>query len=593
MQARRTQAAEGLPNVSRHQDLHPLLVLFVLVYIVVLLSLSTARYVELATGDWDIGTFQQALWSTSHGHPLYEADDYQQSGASSLFEIHPSFVVVALVPVYTLAASPITLFALQALIVGLAAFPLYWIALDVTGSEKKSLLSAGVYLVSPLLISANLADFHLESFLPLELFTIFLLWKRGRYWWGAAVAFLSFATIEVTPFLVGALALYFLYPALGELYKSLVQGVRAGRRPPEGWIRDTVSIVRRWLVPRTTRATMILLLASVAAFGLLRLMQDDPSVVLLTPLMPAANPPVPFVGGDLHLQPSHIVIGVSQRVGYWVLAYALVAFLPFRALRTQILVLPWLAYTFLSSLEYTKLGLQYGFLPVVPLLVGFVYGVSDLDISLPEFALRMHPSTIRTRPRMRGHTTSDIPASHARWDLWARHPGLLSWALVAMVILEVGLSPLDPLMQNHQQGSGYQVSYLPPSQFAEVEMLASHIPSGAVVVASDDLFPLVANDVNAYSFFPTGTDALHHFPFNVSHLPTYVLISSNEVNGVPAWLLVLLGNASAYDLIGEVTGVPKGTIELYQVASTQPLSSLYEPSAGRDASVDSTGRIGG
>lgn len=543
-------------------------VLLVILYAVVLGALSAARYFELSTGDWDLGTMQQALWSTTHGHPFYEADDYEMSGIPSLFQVHPSFLMVALVVPYALVPSPFLLLTLQAICVAAAAIPLYFIGRDVTGSEKKALLGSAVYLASPLVISANLADFHLESFLALELFTLFLLWRRRRYLWGAVPAFLAIVTIEVGPFLVGAVALYFLLP-------TIENGIRRlwARRSPTGEPTSPAGTgASGWrklidgLRPLDRRVTLALLILSGVAYLLLRAFQNDPGIVLLAPVAVSGNPPIAFPSGDLHLTPLNVGVGFGQRTGYWLLAYALVGFLPLRALRTQVLVLPWFVYTFVSGTIYTYWGLQYGFLPAFPLLIGFVFGIADLSI----------PSLAGLRsPRKRPDSTAGEPepspqrAPRRRWDVWARRPGLLGPALLLLLVVNVALSPLDPLLQNHDQGSGYQVSYVIPPGFDQVKALVGELPNGAVVLATDDLFPLVANDVHAYTLFPD-PQALRHLPFNATHLPTYVLYSQVETYSVPVWLLGDVQNATIYRLVGQVDSTARGTVTLVELTSPPP-----------------------
>lgn len=546
--------------------------LLVVLYIVLLAALSVARYLEFSTGDWDLGTMQQALWSATHGHPFYEADDYEMSGIPSLFQVHPSFLLVALVVPYSLAPTPVTLLLLQAVAVGAAAIPLYFIATDVTGSERKAVLACALYLTAPLLISANLADVHLEAFLSLELFSLFLLWKRRRYLWGALPAFLAFVTIEVGPFLVGAVALYFLLPTIeGTLARAKAR--------PEGSTARWGTVLKEAFRPLEPRATLALLLLSGLAYLVLRVLQNDPGLVLLAPVPVSGNPPIAVSSGDLHLVPLGVLQGIDQRVGFWLLAYALVGFLPLRALRTQVLVLPWFVYTFASGDIYTHWGLQYGFLPIFPLLIGVVYGLADLRLEFPLPSAWRRPNAEATSPT---RPPGPVDRSPPRWDLWARYSRHLGAALLLLLVLNLALSPLDPLLQNHEQGSGYQVSYVIQPGFSEVQSLVAKLPPGAIVLATDDLFPFVANDVHAYTLFPV-TQALRHLPFNATHLPDFVLYSAEEAYTVPGWILGPIGNGTAYHLLGEVASTPRGAVYLYGpsgAAATGRAWSTVDPTHG-------------
>lgn len=544
------------------------LCVLVIGFVALMFALSTLRYLQLATGDWDVGTIQQALWSTTHGYPMYEADSYEVSGAASAFQIHPSFLLVALVPVYELAPSALTLFGVQAVAVGVAAIPLYLLAKDVTGSERKALLSAAVYLVFPPLISANLADFHLESFLPLEIFALLLFWNRSRYVLGSIAAVAAIVTIEVGPILVASVAVLFLVGfdpfRWGDASSRLrLQGVTAVF---VGALRSLPAQLKGWLGIRRVRASLILLVGSGVAYLILRFIETFPGVVGLAPGLVPGNAPLPFVGGALNISTATFTAALDQKLEYWLLLYGLLAFLPLRALRTQLLALPWVAYTLVSLPTFTVLGRQYGFVAAIPLVVGFVYGIRDLSIpSLRSTWRILRPARSPPPTANMVPMPKDLAGRAPRWDLWKRHPEAFAVILLVILVGNVAVGPLDPAVQNNQQGSGYQVHYEVPSGFWALEGLAAQVPAGAVVVASDDLFPLVANDVHAYTLFPPGSLALNNFPFNSTHLPTFVFLSLDETAAVPTWLDSMLGQSTVYSVVGVVSNAPKGGATLYEV----------------------------
>ncbi|MGI0053663.1 MAG: DUF2079 domain-containing protein, partial [Thermoplasmata archaeon] len=191
------------------------LALLIVGYFAVSFALSYLRWEELATTNWDLGIFEQALWSTTHGHPFYEAGDWETYGVSSLLQVHPALFLYALVPLYAALPSAPTLFFVQSSAVALAAVPIYATGLKVIGRPAPALLVAGLYLIAAPLLLANLYDFHLESLLPLELTLLYYLWLTGRYRLGLLVAVAACLTLEVAPFLVAAVALVFLVPPVG------------------------------------------------------------------------------------------------------------------------------------------------------------------------------------------------------------------------------------------------------------------------------------------------------------------------------------------------------------------------------------------
>jgi len=168
-------------------------------YVAISFVMTSIRFTGFFTENWDFGIFQQALWSTTHGHILFEAGDYELLGVSSFFQVHPSFLIFVLAGIYWIAPSAYTLLAIQSLVVGLAAIPLFLLTRSITGSGRKALWVAAAFLVWLPLLSSQMYDFHLEAFLPLELFGMFLFWCQRRFWSAAGVATIAMLTLEVGP----------------------------------------------------------------------------------------------------------------------------------------------------------------------------------------------------------------------------------------------------------------------------------------------------------------------------------------------------------------------------------------------------------
>lgn len=542
-------------------------------YVAAAVTLSALRLLEFQSGNWDLGIAMQAMWSTYHGYPLYEAGDYAQFGATSWFEIHPSLVPVALTPLYAMFPSAFTLFIVQSTVVGAAAFPLYLIARDLTSSESKALLSAALYLVWPPILAANIFDFHLEAFLPLELFTLFLLWERGRYRTGAAVGVLAFVTLEIGPVLVASMMVFFLFPAFRDILRKITRSPQGSWAEPGAreLLSRMLQTVLPWVRTREVRASLLLGVGAVVAYALLRVAQVDPTVVLLGPVPVPGNPSVSLLQPEsLELALGKFGVDPLQRVGYWVVIYALVAFLPWRAASTQIMAIPWMINTFFGHITFSQFGLQYGFIVVVPVLLGFIYGIRDLElVPLGD----MWPRASSRAPLDDGQRLAqERPRPHLGRGAPMRSP---SWfTMVAVILLLTGMlaGPADPLVQTHAPEDGYDVSYALGPGYAAVQALVQEMPSGATVLASNDLFPFVANDVHAYSLLWTPT-ALPDLPFNSTHLPPYALLSTAEASSIPVWLSSELTQLSVYRVVGIVLQTPAGTVTLYISGSESPTAS--------------------
>lgn len=549
------------------------LVVLIALYIGMTAAVAQLRSWEFHTGAWDLGLYQQALWSWGHGRPLYESADFVQAGYGSLLQVHTAFVLVLVAPLYDAFPSAPTLFLVQSTVVGLAAVPLFLLARDVLGSEARALLPAGLFLVWTPVVASSLFDFHVEAFLPIELFTLFWLWRRERYLPGLGVAVLAFLTLEVTPVLVAAMALFFLVPSTRGTSLALEKLRRflRGQDPFSSTFRALGEMVARWWRAPGVRASTALLVGAVVAYYLLRAFQTFWAVPTLglSPVPTSSVAPGGVIGATpsvLGLSLANLGLDLQSKVEYWLLVYALVGFLPLLRPRAALLVAPWVAFTFLgSSLATYQLGYQYGFVAAAPMMIGLVLGLKVLAEG-------------------RGLVSVRAPAHLPSRALGSRGVSrLFLLALCGLVLANLALSPLDPAVQAAGFGDAYHVSYDVPPGYGAVVQLASLIPAGASVIATDDLFPLVANDLAAYPFNPDLSGYDGYLPFNVSHLPSYVLVSAQHGWEVPAWIGGVLYNRTTYGVRAAVGDSPAGGVLLFELGYLGP-PSLYRELAGAGVS---------
>src|SRR5580658_9558769 len=541
------------------------LTVVILAYFAVSFSLSWLRAVEFQTTTWDMGVYQQALWSTAHGRPFYEAADLESGGYHSLLQVHTAFLLYALVPLYAALPYQTTLFAVQSLVVAAAAAPLFLLGRDLTRSGRWGLVAAVAYLVWAPTLSSNLYDFHPESFLPLEIFSVVLLWERGRYWAGAAVVAIAWATLEIAPVLLAFVGIFFLWPS-GATWARWWGQIR-DRAPGSAWVSEGWAA----LSSRRVQASLVLVLASTLAYFLLVYVRAD----YLNAALGMTVLPVPSSGyviggtlGALGLSWQNLSVGFGTKLTYWVVALALLGLVPLLAPRALIIGLPWFAFTmFEGTPNYAVLGFQYGFIAAASLFVAFTYGLPRARDLLRSWLIRWENARPDTP---RGWTTR--PA----WTPRGRRRGIGVAVVVVFVGVNLSLSPVNPLLQNQGIGSGYRISYDPSPGYAEGARLAGLIPSGATVLASDDLFPLVANDVNAYSF-SWMQDNFLDLPFTASHLPQFILISEKRGAAVPSWLQGELYNESIFRVRGVVWSTDIGPLLLFQLGYAGPTAVFGSP----------------
>ncbi|MCI4340690.1 MAG: DUF2079 domain-containing protein, partial [Thermoplasmata archaeon] len=358
------------------------LIVLIATFAVSLTALCDFRFHELYATTWDFGIYQQAIYSTAHGRPFYESADLATGGYGSFLQVHSALTLYAVVPLYAAYPDPITLFAVQSVVVGAAALPLYLLATSVGVSPRRSLGLAGLFLVAAPTVASTMYDFHAEAFVPLVYLTVAWLWQTKRYGWGAVAVGIGFLTMEVVPVLLFFLALFFLSQ---RVRRPEADGIVARFPGDSIWTR-----LRALVLDPGARPTWLLLAASfVAYYLLLALRYHWFSDWFGFPPFPSV--PRGYVVGatpnELGLSLSNVVIGLYGKATYWIVLLVLVGGLPLWAPRTWILSAPWIAFTFLTAdPNYTILGFQYGFIAGAPLFASAAYALPNVRLPWPTAA---------------------------------------------------------------------------------------------------------------------------------------------------------------------------------------------------------------
>lgn len=541
-------------------------------YAALAFTFSWLRALNFGLDTWDQGIYMQALWSTAHGRPFWEAADHETGGFSSLLQVHSVFLLYLLVPLYAALPSPFTLLAVQSAVVALAAVPLFLLARDLTGSDRWGLLAAVAYLAWTPTLASNLYDFHAEAFLPVEIFTVVLLWHRGRYALGFVAALLAFLTFELAPVLLVFVGVMFLLPEAGTL-RRWVSELRE-RRPWGSTVRALARQMGQRLATRRGVASLVLVLASAAAYAALLVVREQYLSAWLG-IAPFPVNPLGYVVGTtpagLELSLSYLTFSFGTKVEAWLVFLALLGFVPLLAPRALVLSIPWLVFTFFSgNANYVALGYQYGFILGSGLLVAFAFGLVPL-------ARWIDGRTPAARARAPGREIEAWARSvEARSPRRRQRVALFAVGLAIVLAVNIALSPVDPLLANAPYGSAYSFSFTPGPGYHAVEQLAALVPSGAYVLATDDLFPFVANDVNAYSFLyvPNQHPLL---PFNATNEPSYVLISWARTYLLPTWIESALYDPAIYGVRGIVWSTPEGAVVLFEIRYVGAATAFDSP----------------
>lgn len=153
------------------------------------LLVSVRIHLSFHTFSHDFSMFDESLWWSHHGRFLYAP----VLGRSYLTE-HFSPILALLVPLHALFSSPWLLVVANAALLGTAVFPLRAM-LDAIGLPPAARnVACLVYLTSPITASALDYGFHVESFLPLLVFSLYAAHLRGPAW---AYAILLVAALAI------------------------------------------------------------------------------------------------------------------------------------------------------------------------------------------------------------------------------------------------------------------------------------------------------------------------------------------------------------------------------------------------------------
>jgi uncharacterized membrane protein len=197
----------GKSQISNRKSQISIIVVWLLILVFVLTfgSLSLRRHAALASNGMDLGNVDQALWNTAHGNFLAFTN---MAPVRNRLALHVEPILLLFVPFYWVGlGGPELLLVVQAIVVGLGALPLYWLARD----ELAPLLPVVfpiAYLLLPALEAAVMYDFHAVTLAPTFLLFAFYFGVRNRPWLFALFAVLALACKEDMGLTLAMIGLY-------------------------------------------------------------------------------------------------------------------------------------------------------------------------------------------------------------------------------------------------------------------------------------------------------------------------------------------------------------------------------------------------
>ncbi|MCP8306843.1 MAG: DUF2079 domain-containing protein, partial [archaeon] len=157
--------------------------------------LAQSHYI-FSTYAWDLGIFDQVLWSTLNGRPFYYTLETFWSEHNNFLATHFSPILILVLPFYALYPKPETLFVVHSATIALGAIAVYKLSRLVLKNDRYALTFSILYLFNPLVFGQAFSSFHLEDFFMTSMmFTIYFFIKRD--WWKYFICLaLTLMTIE-------------------------------------------------------------------------------------------------------------------------------------------------------------------------------------------------------------------------------------------------------------------------------------------------------------------------------------------------------------------------------------------------------------
>lgn len=563
----------------------------IIAFIAIFTFFSYLRYADFYTSNWDFGIFQQMFWSTSHGKLLYESGDYIGYGVNSFLEIHSGYIAFFFSFLYSFYPTPITIFIIQTTAVSLMIIPLYKIALYYGASQSTAFIFSIPVLLNFAIISAMFYDFHLESIIPLEFLSLFYFAIRKKYLWLSLVFILGCMTLEVFPFLSAGLGLYLLFQ-----YFSVRN--RTGK-----------THVSQITFP------ILLILVSGVSYVVIRIVQYNILPPILGNTVSMAVPGNSLSGNLFSLfYVTSTPVSVLASLVYWVLLLASLAFIPLTRPMSLILAIPWIAASvFLHPFFSYQFGNQYAFIAISPLLVGYaqvvgvfndqrginsnrkmrtingyfiplalispipgisylLIGFNYVTIAAPVLILvSICIGTIAflyyRKNTLEHYITSIKKLKISKRLTNGKSPFLI--LVILLLVFNISFGPLNIVNFNVNPNPGYQFEYKISPAGPHVVSMVKTVPYNSTFVISDNLFPYAANRLNSYAFlwYPqTGSVYSQYFPFNSSHLPDFVMVSSVQSLDLPHFMQNELHNTTNYGIVALLQGNGTvGNVYLYEL----------------------------
>jgi uncharacterized membrane protein len=392
-------------------------------YSVAMLDTAWLKYLTFNDTFEDLGIGNQILWLLSHGG----VSNYYHSGFAQIYPMQwQKPIIFVVLPFYAAAPSAATLIAMQTIVLGLPAIPLYYLGRTLLKSRWLPAIIALAYLVYFPVASANLFDFQFENFAPLFYLLMVLAWERGRYTWSCVAGAFCAAVNPLTLLLVGTFLVYTL--------------LRHGpsMRSPGRYLRE----IGRRLLDNTPRLVLLWALPMV-------LLAYDLVGSLYTVGVGAGAPGA----GPLAL----FGFAINDKIMLFLFLFGAVAFIPLYEPWFLWLLAPYLLWVFYSQdpAHWATFGLMYPVLAAGPIFYATLLSFGRLSDRAPTEA-----ATPSVEAPPAGVPASVLPPLLPRWHLSARNERAVPFVVLTVAFAAIYLpwSPLNTYVQGGYFSGNHDLS---------------------------------------------------------------------------------------------------------------------------------------
>lgn len=554
-----TETIKSLKRKIMKDKLQFILILCITVYTIIFSYCTILRHYSFDSGAWDLGTYEQMLWTTiNSGRLFYTAPD-PINPTGLFFGTHFSPILFIILPIYFLHQATETLLVLQSFVLALGALPLYWLARDELKSKIAGFTIALAYLFYAPLHGVNWFDFHTQAFVPLFFNLAFYYFTKKKWTKYFVSIILVLSVNEAMPLMVVAMGIYGLWTRRNNIINYLSRRKSSLEDKTLPVALFTIFLGSIWFIVARKVINSInphLPFTMWSEFG-----TDIPSII------------ISMITNPLHTLEVAFSYYAVDKFFYIVELFLPLLFISFLDPPSLFIALPWIGLSFLSNINpyITPVGYQYPAHILSIIFVSAIYGVKRL---------RIIKGRVESSPRFK----------------WARSFKLsdkqfLRVALMLIIFCSVstyiGLSPLG---MNLKIGiNGRPIG----STFNRVlRDVIAEIPKDASISTQDNVFPIFARRMNAYPYPTNKTDYIlvdtrnmwYHIIFPFPHVESEIDVFNKHFDELISEVVA----DGSFGLFVAVDGIYLYKKD-YQENATTPFLSEGLKAEFKDSSGDSVG----